>query len=189
MNDILTYQSMVEALLLKDRNVFGSYFTVDGCIANIDPKVKQKADEIFKEAYPGNTTFPTFEAFYEEWKKSRIHDANTDISETIPPSEICNRMTFDPSKREMVSVVGPRQKRNRPTEFDVYEFLSTRQESGCPIRFQSDLDLESDLEVLMEPQKNTVIDAGLRKIARALTVLNSSCSYRLLDVHSERIIH
>lgn len=189
MNDFSTHDSMAEALLLKDKNVFGNYFTKDGCIANMDPDVTEKAKNIFKTMYPDDATFPSFDVFYEEWKKSRTHDASTDISETSPPSQICNRLTFDPSKREMVSVLGPRQKKNRSTEFDVYEFLSMRQGSGCPIRFQSDVDLEPDLEVLMEPQKNTVIDAGLRKIARAVTVLNSSCSYRLLDVHSERIVH
>lgn len=189
MNDSSTHEVMVAALLAKDKTVFGNYFTKDGCIANIDPSVKQKAQEMYKSLFPDDITFKTFEVFYDEWKKSRTHDASTDISETSTPSQICNRLTFDPSKREMVSVVGPRMKKNRSTEFDVYEFLSVRQGSGYPIRFQSDMELEPDLEVLMEPQKNTVIDAGLRKIARALTVLNTSCSYRLLDVHSERMVH
>lgn len=182
--DATTIEYMVEALLRKDRNTFNYYFTDDSCDSNVDPAVRSRAEEIFKEIYPDKE----FDEFLKEWKRNKLNNVSAEDVETFSQSRICNKLTFDPSKREMISVLGPRQKKSRSTEFDVFEFLKTRQEIGCPIRFQSDVELEADLEVLMEPQKGTVIDAGLRKIARALTVLNSSCSYRLLDVHSERVV-
>lgn len=188
-DDSFTIESMAKALLKKDKNVFGQFFTNGTCIGNVDSDTRERADKIFKEVFSdcSDSSFNSFEDFLKEWKKNKIYSVVEDY-DSIPQSDICNKFSFDPSKREMVSVVGPRRKKNPATEFDVYEFLKTRHESGCPIRFPSDVELEADLEVLMEPQKHAVVDAGLRKIARALTVLNSSCSYRLLDVHSERVI-
>lgn len=188
MNEADVYEIMIEALLKENRSVFGNYFTKDGCEANLSPDVKERANQLFEKVYSNNDDFANFDDFLEKWKKSKIHSVSTEDAETLPASQICNKLSFDPSKREMVSVFGPRQKKTRSTEFDVFEFLKTRRESGHPLRFQSDIDLESDLEVLMEPQNNAAIDIGLRKIARALTVLNQSCSYRLLDVHSERVV-
>lgn len=188
MNEADVYEMMVEALLKENSNVFGNYFTNDGCESNVGPDVKAQADTIFKKVYSDNENFASFDEFLDKWKRSKIHNINTETVETLPASQICNKLSFDPSKREMVNVFGPRQKRTRSTEFDVFEFLKTRRDSGHPLRFQSDIDLEGDLEILMEPQNNAAIDIGLRKIARALTVLNQSCSYRLLDVYSERVV-
>lgn len=188
-NDSVTIDSMANALLKKDKNVFGQFFTNGTCIGNVDTQTRERAERIFKELFSdcSDTSFNSFDDFLKEWKKNNINSVYEEY-DSIPQSDICNKFSFDPSKREMVSVLGPRRKKNNATEFDVYDFLKTRHESGCPIRFPSDMELEADLEVLMEPQKHAIVDAGLRKIARALTVLNSSCSYRLLDVHSERVV-
>ena len=105
-----------------------------------------------------------------------------------PTSQIYSNLAFDPSKQKMVNIINPMKKRVKTSEFNAWDFLRTRLDSGIPIRFQSDIELEADLDILMEPEKTSVIDSGLRKIARALTVLNSSCNYRILDVHSERVI-
>lgn len=187
MDKSLLFDTIAEALLKKDKSLFGKYFTNDSCEANISPSEKEEAEKHFAEFNEGSE-FDNFESFLRAWKENKTHDVRDENADSIPQSSICSKLSFDPSRREMVSVLGPRTKRNRSTEFDVFEFLRSRHDSGCPIRFQTDVELEGDLEVLMEPQKYTVIDAGLRKIARALTVLNSACSYRLLDVHSERVV-
>lgn len=183
----MVFDTIVQALLRKDRGLFGKYFTNDSCEANISPSEKDEAERIFSE-FNDESQYNNFESFLKAWKENKIHDVSQENTDSIPQSSICSKLSFDPSRREMVNVLGPRTKRNRSTEFDVFEFLRSRHESGCPIRFQTDIELEGDLDVLMEPQKYTVIDAGLRKIARALTVLNSACSYRLLDVYSERVV-
>ena len=176
---------VVQALLASHNDIFGQFFTEEGCISNVDPEVKKQAEEIFLTEYPDKN----FEEFLNKWH-NRSRSVNLEDENMIPKSQICSNLAFDPKKRRMVNVLAPRNKKSRDTEFDIFDFLLTRKESeNChPLRFQSDINLESDLEVLMEPQKHSVIDAGLRKIARALTVLNSSCSYRLLDVNSVRVI-
>ena len=182
-----TDEILVETLLTRDRNLFGQFFTLDGSSCNADPNMNTKAKEIFEEVNQDQS----FEEFLEKWKKSKTVNINTDNFETLPTSQICNKLAFDTSNKRMVNVFGPRKKKNKSSDFDLIEFLRLRQEhkNTYDIHFPSDLDLESDLEVFLEPQKVAVIDAGLRKIARALTVLNSSCNYRLLEIHSERVIH
>lgn len=169
---------MIEALLRKDQNVFSQIFTDDGSSTNITPEVENEAKEIF------NTLFPdqNFENFIQRYK-------NNKMAETNDSSTICNKLAYDTSKRKMINIEPPRTKKSRSTDFDLIEFLKQRADNGHSIHFQSDFDLESELEALQEEQpKQSVTDSSLRKIARAITVLNSACSYRLLDIHSEKII-
>lgn len=168
---------IVENLLQLNPTVFSQYFTLDGCELNVDPSVATEAKTLFEEKYPDLS----FENLVEKYKNFRKEEVS------IPQSQICNRLVFDPRMRRNVTVMGPAKKRIK-RDFDAYTFLSTRLESGIPIRFSSEEDLESDMDILLEAQKESVIDAALRKIAQVLSVLNESCNYKLMDVLSERVI-
>lgn len=182
-----TLATIVEGLLNKDQEIFKNYFTEGSCIANVDPQVKERAEEIYKEYNPNPSL--NLEELVEQWKKYKTNKRSFN-EDDFPQSTICSSLAYNPSNRKHVMVFSPQKKKTQPKEFDVFEFLKAKKESEnyFPIRFQSDFDLEVDVEDLLEEQKTSVVDASLRKIARALTVLNQSCSYRLMDIYSEKVV-
>lgn len=184
--DATLAELMITILQKNNPNIFCVIFPEEARATNIAPNVTAEAERIFKEEFPDDDyTLDQLKTYWQERSKDTINGYAEGV---LPNSEICNQFAYDSSKGKNVYIYPPITKKKLSKEFDIFEFLKARQDNGYPIRFQSDADLEADLEVLLEPQKNLVIDAGLRKIARALTVLNSACSYRILDVQSERVV-
>lgn len=190
--DASIVETMAAALCQKHPDIFRQYFVTVEEPANVPPDVKAEAERIFQSMYAEQEC--TFENFYRRWQEVQLEKTADPIQPTVvsPPSQICNGLIFDPeSRRFSKTTVLPPTRRRRKEEFDPYTFLVSKQQSGEAIALKLDTDAEDYLMTYSmeeKSRKEAVADQALRKCAQAAAVLNAACSYRILDIHSERII-
>ncbi|GIY42096.1 uncharacterized protein CDAR_405941, partial [Caerostris darwini] len=174
--------------------VFTKIFTELVSPPNLNMEELSKATETFEAIYP-HKNFTEFIATYQAKKAADdvLFSHYTD-PDTAPSSRICPRMAFDPLKRNFVSpIVIPARRRRKKEEFDVYKFFVEKDQNGegIPLTIIPSVDDEDYFDMSHEEKNREDAIAGtrLRKIASLVTTLNTACSYRILDLHSERRIH
>lgn len=193
---IASPDEMVRQLLAKDE-IFGKLFTCVYEYHNLQPEEQSKAQRIFQE------TFPTYThnllRFHAQWILTNINkNLNPTAGETLNETNnddlgLCPDLIYDPmSRRRIRPQVLPPAKRRKLDKFDLSKFIRQKREQGE--YFELSMPDRSFVENLQDelnedkPRNDQKADVALNKIVQMCAVLNGSCSYRLLDLHSEKRI-
>lgn len=175
----------VKRLLIAKNALFNIFFC-ESPEPNIDDELMAKAQELYEEVYADlQKPYSDFKEFYEAWKN---HHVTTVTVESSGLSQTCNRLIFHPQTSQYRKLYTPPKKRLK-TEFNPYDFLMKKiNDNDCyAIKFSVDTDNCLTEYSFDERNKNNLIaDQSLRKMANAISVLNASCNYRILDIHSEQ---
>lgn len=171
----------------------------------LSPDEKAKAESIFKQKFPTlnlqtemlNIAVQKYTAECRKVDQFQTEDVNINAPQLeVESSRICPNSVFDPVRRNYLkaSVIPPTNQRNKKKEFDVYRFILRKQEngSGYPLTWNDDPEqYTEDLILDGSDRHNTqlVADQQLRKIAKLLTTLNTSCNFKMLELKNEKRIH
>ncbi|GBN13137.1 hypothetical protein AVEN_257713-1 [Araneus ventricosus] len=93
---------MVDILLQKD-DVFRKYFTAANAEPNVTESEDKLADEIFQKTFP-NYDKKDFKSFYYTYLRDKNLAAMHINDDSVEPSEICNKLAYDPSKRGFIKI-------------------------------------------------------------------------------------
>lgn len=186
-----TAEEMVQMLLTKDE-VFNRYFTLVDAPQNLGKEAETKANRIFKETFP-DYPIKDFEMFYLNYLKDKTLEDMQISNDVIEPNEICSKLAYDPSKRGLIRM--PRVNnsgRGKREKFNLGEFLKTKRENGD--FYQLSVGDREMVENLMEdlsedkPRNDQRADVALNRMVEMAAVLNGNCSYKIMELHSERRI-
>lgn len=196
------------ALRNINSKLFDKFFVLLLEPSNVEAELLEQARNIYKEKF-SSIREDTFDDFLKQWCNFRLQTTSSefldvpDLSQSLdvpnlsqsleePTSRICNTIAFDPgSKRYVKTTVVPPIKKRCKEEFNPHKFIMQKQKNGEAISLRIDTEIEDYLNNCDFEEKNKkylLADQALRKIARAITVLNPTHSYRLMDIHSEKIV-
>lgn len=152
-----------------------------------------KAEEMFQTICPDKD----FKLFLNQWAAEelgrRLAAEDSPDPTEIETSRICPGLAFDPrNKRFVKPFASPPVRlggRRKNPEFDVYKFLTEKDENEDGFGLKMDCFADED-EIFDcaydEPEKEYMMaDQSLRKIASLVVELNNSCNYRLMDIQGE----
>lgn len=185
---------MVQTLKEKDE-VFKKLFQTCTDFVNLQPEEQEHAQTLFEQAFP-NYEDKSIKRFYCRWVTKEL-DKNLNPNVTTESSEICPSTTiFDALQRKRISPqVLPHQKRRKPEKFDLSRFIRQRREDNqC---FELVVNQRKEVENLMYELVNNDekslfdqrADLALNRIVEMCAILNRTCTYRLLELHSEKRVH
>ncbi|GBN68379.1 hypothetical protein AVEN_82732-1 [Araneus ventricosus] len=113
--------------------------------------------------------------------------------DSVEPSEICNKLAYDPSKRGFIKI--PRVSnygRGKREKFNLGEFLRTKRENGDYFQLSvGDREMVEDLLDELNEDKfrnDQRADVALNRMVEMAAVLNGNCNYKIMELHSERRI-
>ncbi|GFQ68199.1 uncharacterized protein TNCT_730041 [Trichonephila clavata] len=181
--------------LLEANNIFRKIFNECQEFPSLTPDEREALTEAYELCFPSRTE--TLPEFIVRWRNHQLSNSMNpgegSSLEEEEPSTICPNMIYDTRKRKNISpiVIKPFKKAKRKEEFDVYQFITQKEEEGNVYR----MDVQSSsqdalLDVSYEQKRidNNLADLSLRKIVQVLTILNGVCNFRILDYQSENRI-
>lgn len=189
---------MVKVLLGK-HEVFRKLFQSCSEFVNLQPQEQSTAQQLFQETFP-NYQDTNIQRFYCNWMHNELNK-NLNPGDAVPtepqPSEICpNTSIFDALQRKRINPqVLPHSKRRKQEKFDLSKFIRQRREDNqC---FELSVNQAKHVENLMyellsseeKPLLDQRADVALNRIVEMCSILNRTCTYRLLELHSEKRIH
>lgn len=183
-------ESMVSTLLTKN-TVFQKLFNTTIEFVNLQPQEKETAQQIFSETFP-DYSIKDISEFHLKWLEYKLN-LNLNPSD-FEVNETCPGLIYDGRARKYLSPrVLPQSKRRKSEKFNLSEFIKQKRDNGdfFQINFQDRDELEDFLEDLNEEKtrNDQKADIALNRIVQMAAILNNSCNYRLIELHSERRIH
>lgn len=184
---------VVDALLLRDPDVFGHYFVELSRDPHPDGEKARKAEKIFQR-YGHPSPFRCFVEDYQRYRRDlkKANVAETAVQTTARLSESDDREDdLEPSRK--ICVVPPFRKRKRPKPgFDAVGFLlqKRRSEESHRLKFSADEDVRESVLESRATEKEKIgrlAEGVLKRMSDQVDALSESAGYRLLDVRYDSL--
>ncbi|GBN19747.1 hypothetical protein AVEN_261817-1 [Araneus ventricosus] len=183
-------EEMIDLLRTKGE-VFVKLFTDAYAPQNLQEEERKLAQTLFRETFP-NYHEKDFMIFYHTYINNKV-SADMSLTEELEPSEICNRLTYDPMRRNFIKMPKVNNYgRGKREKFNLGEFLKRKRENGGYYQLNvGDREMAEDLldELNEDKSRNDQkADVALNRMVEMAAVLNSNCNYKIIELHSERRI-
>lgn len=180
-----TIDEMVQALV-QENEVFRKLFNSTCSWSNLIADEQTVAEESFRTLFPEEPD--NFQSFLQRWQTHQCQDLANECSEE-DRIEPCADYAFDPQtrKKQKVTFLNPSRRSRRREDFNVYGFISKKENDMDCFRLDVNSNLEDVyLDVPFEERalSDSRTDQCLRKMGRILILLNQNSSFRILDYQS-----
>ncbi|GFT71248.1 uncharacterized protein NPIL_552061 [Nephila pilipes] len=187
-----TPDDMVRILLTKDE-VFQRMFNEVYEYCNLQPEEQERAQNIFQETFP-NYHDLNVTRFHAQWMQDKIHQTMNAQQPDETPNETCRKLVYDGGTKSYLNArVLPLNRKRRQEKFNLGEFVRQKRTNGdyYQITFSDRESVEDLMEELNEDKarNDQRADITLNRIVEMVAILNSTCNYRILELHPERRIH